>query len=702
MKTPVFLLVLAFAQAAVGQLPFALETATELSSGGDFNGDGLRDLVLVDRETGTFRNLMQAADGSFTAGDARPTGVPWPAAIGVGKLLAPGPDTLAVAAPEWNGVNLIRENRVQPVFAPQTGLGPSALAVLDVFASGFPPAFDDLMVASSLGAPPTPNGITLIRVTSGQNLLIPEALTPTDAPLSRGRKVLLKSGVPAFGGFMATLPGGSEFRPYRAVGNALTPLTAATGLATDADYTFGFFNRSSPLSLLLSQFLFYVHGATTLDLRPVTEPLPGEFAFGAGSVFDLEAPIHLVSTIEFNGGSWLLVLFDGGATAKLYDFDGQNPPTLSESFTAPAGEPFTGGVPLGSGHLLLTTGSGGRSSGWQRYDFNGDSHIPAGSGSWTIPNQLASSATVFVFSAEPFVNPDARLMQLLKAGDWTTTVSGAGSTSRTAGALNFLDPASGLGSPFAVTLSPVVATDFAMPSQYQPAISIGTLSGLAGEPRPGVRMSPVAGEYDSTRLDPALGFPITLTADQSQTDIHYRLSAGAPWTPYTTPVSLTGDATLETYAGSAPGPTSPIARGSYRFTAQAALGPAVAADLNGNGLGDAWEKAFALTDPAGDPDGDLATNGEEYLAGTDPRDATSVPTGTTGGLVIFIRLEADGAGGTDAVVFWPAALTAATLQSSPNLTTWTDITSGIVVNGGFREWRTPASTPEFFRLVEGP
>jgi hypothetical protein len=496
---------------------------------------------------------------------------------------------------------------------------------------------------------------------------------------------------------MAELPGASEFRPYHSVDNALVPLTAAGGLAAGADYTFGAFDPASPLS----QFLFYVHDAPTLELRPVIEPLPEEFAFGAAGSFDLGAPIHLVSTIGFSGGGWLLVLFDGGATARLYDFDGRNPPVVRQTFLAPAGQPFTGGVPLGGGHLLLTTGSSGRSSGWRRQDFNGSTHVPAGSGSWTSPNALSSSATVFVFTAEPFVEPDARLTLLLKAGDWTTGVSGTGS-SRIAGALSFFDPAGGLGSPFDTTLGPFLSSEFAMPSQYQPAISIGTLSGLAGEPRPGVRMSPVAGEYDSTRLDPVLGFPISLTADQSQTDIHYRLSAGAPWTPYTKPVSLTGDATLETYAGSAPGPTSPIARGSYRFTAQAALAPAVAVDLNGNGLGDAWEKAFALTDPAGDPDGDLATNGEEYLAGTDPRDATSVPTGATGGLVIFIRLEADGAGGTDAVVFWPAALTAATLQSSPDLTTWTDITSGIVVNGGFREWRTPASTREFFRLVERP
>ena len=53
------------------QLPFALETDTELSSAGDFNGDGLSDLVLVDRATGSYRVLAQAADGTFAIGTPR-------------------------------------------------------------------------------------------------------------------------------------------------------------------------------------------------------------------------------------------------------------------------------------------------------------------------------------------------------------------------------------------------------------------------------------------------------------------------------------------------------------------------------------------------------------------------------------------------------------------------------------------------------
>lgn len=694
MKTFLSSLVL-LATPLAAQLPFTLETATELTSGGDFDGDGRRDLVIVDRESGSFRILTQAADGSFAAGEARPTGVPKPATLGVGKLLRPGPDTLAVTAPAWNAVNLLL-NTDPPVLAPQTGLGPVALAVLDLPAAGFPPAFDDLMVATALDAPPAAEGLGVIRVTSGSNDLVYQGTMPVDAPLSHGRRVLLKTGVHPFGGFMAALPGGAEFRAYDAAGgNTLSSAATAPGLPVDADYIFGAFDPASPLS----QFLFYVRGASTLELRPVAEPSAGVFDFAAATTFDLGAPIYLVSTVPFTGGAWLLVLFDGGATATLYDFDGVNAPTARQSFTAPPGESFTGGIPLTDGNLLLTSGPGGRSNGWQRLDFDGITHLPAGSGTWGLPTALSASATVFVFTADPFVNPDARLSYLLKAGDWTTSVEGNGFT-RNAAALQYLGPGSGLGSPFSLPVQPFTGDEIAVPNQYQPAISIATFSGQNGDPRPSVRFSPPAGEYDSAPLDPALGLPVTLTTDSGSPEIFYRVDPADPWEIYKQPVKLIGDKLLEAYAGTPPGP---ITRGQYRFTSQPDLAPTAPVDANNDGLPDAWAKAFGLTNPAGDPDGDGFTNAQEALAGTDPRDAASVPSGGTGGPgcdpVIFIRIETDGTGGRDAVVFWPATLTDALLESSSDLVHWETVTSGIALHGNFFEWRTAANGRQFFRLA---
>ena len=74
------------------------------------------------------------------------------------------------------------------------------------------------------------------------------------------------------------------------------------------------------------------------------------------------------------------------------------------------------------------------------------------------------------------------------------------------------------------------------------------------------------------------------------------------------------------------------------------------ADVDGDGLLDSWELAHQL-DPnnatgdngaSGDPDGDGSTNLQEYLSGTDPRNAASVfkIEAVTPGNPTFIRFTA--------------------------------------------------------------
>lgn len=60
----------------------------------------------------------------------------------------------------------------------------------------------------------------------------------------------------------------------------------------------------------------------------------------------------------------------------------------------------------------------------------------------------------------------------------------------------------------------------------------------------------------------------------------------------------------------------------------ATAGFASAADIDGDGLDDDWEMAYFGHLNYGaddDPDGDLATNLEEFIAGTDPTDPLDAP-----------------------------------------------------------------------------
>ncbi|MBI3880418.1 MAG: metallophosphoesterase, partial [Verrucomicrobia bacterium] len=67
------------------------------------------------------------------------------------------------------------------------------------------------------------------------------------------------------------------------------------------------------------------------------------------------------------------------------------------------------------------------------------------------------------------------------------------------------------------------------------------------------------------------------------------------------------------------------------------------ADTNANGLADAWEAQYGVTDPNADADGDGLTNLQEFWAGTNPNDANS-----------WLRVASVAAAGGGFAVTWPS------------------------------------------------
>src|SRR5690349_6970663 len=85
------LLALAASAHAAG---FVHETVREFFADGDFNGDGRRDLALVDKATGKYRLAFGQPNGAFAWADSRASGITDTRGFAVGRFLKADRDAL--------------------------------------------------------------------------------------------------------------------------------------------------------------------------------------------------------------------------------------------------------------------------------------------------------------------------------------------------------------------------------------------------------------------------------------------------------------------------------------------------------------------------------------------------------------------------------------------------------------------------------
>ncbi len=592
-------------------------TDTEFSARGDFDGDALEDLVILDRETGQFRIAYQDG-GSFVWSQVRASGVEHVSALAVGHLLDSGRDALAVTSPDANRVFVVaaddRNQASIPVAVGLQAVGPNALVAIDIGGPGNT-AHDDLLVGSLWNDLPANGRLNLLRA---NGTLIADAGHLDHVTTELGNRLAPKTGSAAFAFMMVRGAGNDALQAYKTgAGLSTTPVLDVAPLPQGTRYSAGTFSASG-----LTTLLTYSLGANQFTAWPITEPTPGVFAIGAATVHILGQPIEQLESVPGAGAAdKLLVRYDGGSNAELFDFDGVTAPIPLAAFTPTLeGTRFTSITALADGRFALGSGDGanGFSALAEFYTDSGSGYALSATQSLPAIFGGAAPTSLLLFEEEPFVSAEPKLVRALNAGQWTSAVNFSGGNVNVT-AERYVDSATGLANPLPLNLGARLPNEhFALISQYRDDVALAGLGRAVGLVGLGLTVSPASGTYRRV-------VEVALQASDPAATLYYRLGTSGSWQPYAPPLYLFADADLYAYArlGAA---TSPVIVRSYRFGAASGN-----LDSDGDGVPDFVEIAHGLhpLDSGIDSDGDGFSDLEELVLGSDPNSDASTPGGWT-------------------------------------------------------------------------
>lgn len=338
--------------------PFVYETPDEFFAGGDFDGDGRADVVIVDKDSGKYRLGYGQEDGVFAWIDNRPSGVKGVSGFSVGKLLAPERDALVFTSADANQITIVdassRTATAMPVDVPFTALGPSAIVAADIGGEGNTPLHD--FYVGSIYNSPDENLASLLRNDGAQFPSLADVALPGTA--TRPNRVSLKAGQPELVALLVNEAAGDTLRVENLSSGKPVMVASATGLPAGSDYTVGHFRGAA-----LPEFVVYKPGENKIFVRPVEEKA-GKLELGKGGEFDLGQPVQRVIALGEAAVRKLVVIFDEGANFGVFAFDGVKAPELVTS-VPPTNAVFTAALPTPEGFMVFTRPEDARYS--QRY-----------------------------------------------------------------------------------------------------------------------------------------------------------------------------------------------------------------------------------------------------------------------------------------------------------------------------------------------
>lgn len=613
------------------------QSTTEVSTLGDWNADGTPDLLVLDRSTGVLRvALQQGAELIWQEPIA--TGVEGATSIAFGQfdLLGQPKAALAVTSPALNRVQLIFPQVAEAQAAYLPGIGPNALVSI----AGGPAGGGGLIAASTLNESPAPWHLAQFGQTSSQ---------PVDALLERGNEI-----TPDLYAFLArgTTSDSLRLHPFGSILQA-TPWKTLAGVPAGADWATGQFSAS----VNHREYLFWQSGQAVLRVHRFDQSAaPPDF--GPAADFTLPQGIESVAVLTGSTPPRLLVIFSGGTSAGVYDFDGVNAPTLAHTLTPEAGETFRTALAVGAGdfHMLSGTSGSASSTTARRWRKQGDgSYLPDAAATLPAIPSGVRRANLLLYSGEPFVDENARLVSTLTSRDWTAAASGLPGMIQTTAEI-FQSSTLGLGQAASVNLGTSTAgPSHALPNQYADDVSVSLYAPPQGVSGPELRLVPPPGTYagklnvviDTAGLTPAM-------------QVRYRTDPTQTWQTYDaaarTPIPVSGTLRLEAYAVSSGVAVSPIVGGLYKlgtgsspalpFTLAATSVTATGAVLNGT-VNPGGSATTARFDHARDGGTSTSTAEQSVGAGTTAQPVSATLTGLLPHTTYHFRVTATSSEGVN-------------------------------------------------------
>ncbi len=597
---------------------FVYDTGTELLTAADFNGDGVADVLVLDKLTGNLRVGLLDGGGNLSWSAPLVSGVENATSIAVGNYLSPGENVVAVTAPDFNRINLVSlantNSATNAVIWPVFGVGPNALITLDNpfgLAAATP---TNLLVATSHNA----GNVELLermQVYSGYNIT---PFTPAQfnepSLFERGNALALNSSnSPSFAAGLVRGTNADRFDILQFTNAPGGVLLSLTNLPPGGEYASGNFNGAT-----LPRLAFYQAGTSNVIFAALLAGSNG-LIFGTNISF---AEIEAVKNIFYlpSASGSFLVEFSDGVQAVTFAGDSPVAGNVYRSGLASTNNVFTGIVPLANGQfaLLDAAARAPASAHAQVVNFDGTNFSPISSSALPAISSRTTRANVWLFQAEPFVNRDPGFVASFALPDWSDFVSGLPGTFSV---VDEADAGSGSGLGNVSTNSPgapPTGANFGLPNQIADGISIFSYAPPRAAEPVTLTISPPPGFYSSA-------IQVSLSALAPGGLIFFRTDPAQTWQLYASPFSLTNDASVEYYGENYSGLRARL------FTANYAIGNSTNATFTLN-----LTNGVAVTNSSSSADGNnnvvLATGGTIFYGRKN----------SSGGSVWAINLDGSG------------------------------------------------------------